>query len=504
MNALSEAYDVVVIGAGLGGLSAAAFLAKKGLSVLLAERHHAPGGYASTFVRGRFEFEVSLHELSGMDPEAKKGGLYHYLEWLGVTRKVKFIKLKTLYKSVFPDLEITLPVGREEVERVLSEHFPHESEGIHRIFDRIFLTYKALAMLQKGASELTQEFLRSNLLDYMDKTWGEVLNNDVKDPKARAVISQLWGYFGLPPSRISYIFHAIGLASYVKLGPTQVKGKSQALSNAFVDVIEEAGGEVRLGCGVSKILVEEGRVSGVVTDQGEEVRAKYVVSNVNPITVCKELIGTDKVPESYLERLNSSELAPSTINVYMGLDCPYTELGVDEFETFLNEDYDYDRQFEKAWTLEPPGSMSVTTYNLADPDFSPPGTSVVVLTTLSYADPWLRLNPREYYEAKTGIAEKMIEQAEKVAPGLREHIEVVEVATPITNIRYTGNYGGSIYGFNQTPKDNMLIRLPHEGPIRGLYFAGAWTQPGGGYEPCILSGSMAAQKLLSSMEKEGK
>ena len=106
-------YDAIVIGAGLGGLSAATMLAREGLGVLLLERHNLPGGYATSFVRGRFEFEVALHELSGIGPPENRGGLYRYLDYLGVAEKVEFLNVPNLYRSVFPDMDITLPAGRE-------------------------------------------------------------------------------------------------------------------------------------------------------------------------------------------------------------------------------------------------------------------------------------------------------------------------------------------------------------------------------------------------------
>ena len=106
-------YDVIVIGAGLGGLSAATYLAREGLDVLLLERHVVPGGYATSFVRGRYEFEVALHELSGIGTPDRRGGLYRYLDYLGVASKVEFINIPNLYRAIFPDLDITLPVGME-------------------------------------------------------------------------------------------------------------------------------------------------------------------------------------------------------------------------------------------------------------------------------------------------------------------------------------------------------------------------------------------------------
>ncbi len=125
---MTKHYDVIVIGAGLGGLSVATMLAKNGLGVLLLERHNVPGGYATSFVRGRavgeqpYEFEVALHELSGVGPPGRRGAVYRYLEYLGMADKVEFLHVPNLYRSVFLDpsgwspsglgLDVTLPTGR--------------------------------------------------------------------------------------------------------------------------------------------------------------------------------------------------------------------------------------------------------------------------------------------------------------------------------------------------------------------------------------------------------
>ena len=122
-------YEAIVVGAGLGGLSSACNLAKQGKRVLLLERHNVPGGYASSFTRGRFEFEISLHELSGLGDENNRGPIWRLLEEYGVTKRVEFIPIHEFYRSVFPDLDITMPIGRENFETVLTERFPAEREG---------------------------------------------------------------------------------------------------------------------------------------------------------------------------------------------------------------------------------------------------------------------------------------------------------------------------------------------------------------------------------------
>jgi phytoene dehydrogenase-like protein len=509
---VTEEYDAVVIGAGLGGLSAATMLARNGLDVLLLERHNVPGGYATSFVRGRYEFEVALHELSGIGPPERRGSLYRYLDYLGVADKVEFLHVSNLYRAVFLDgstelakvLDVTLPAGREAFEAKLCETFPHEAKGIRRFLKRVFdlrSDFIKIAKQRGVGNPATMPFRLPHFFRYLPTTWGHVLNRDVKAPHARAVLSQYWGYAGMPPSKISFLFFATTLAAYVKRGPAFPKGRSQALSNSLLTTFEELGGEARMNCGVRRITTADGRVTGVITDEGEEIAADWIVSNADPITTCRELIGSDKVPSRFFTKLQSSEVAASTVNVYLGVARPHEELGLTEHEIFINADHDFDRHFEMMYTIGPPPAIAVTCYNVVYPDISPPGTSIVVVTALMYGQPWYKVPPADYVETKNSIADAMIEMAERIAPGLRECAEVVDVSTPLTNMRYAGTMGGSIYGFNQPPRDNMVWRMSHHGPLERLYFVGAWTQPGGGFEPAIMSGQMAGSAILSKIKK---
>ncbi len=495
---MSEKFDVVIIGAGLGGLTSAATLAKNDLSVLVLDKHYKPGGYATSFVRGRFEFEVALHMLSGLDLDAKRGFMWRMFENLGITKRVEFVKLPTLYKSVYPDFEFVMPAGRENIENVLLDTFPGESEGIIRFLDKIHATNNVLTGLQRG-SGVTKEEIQEYYVKYKDKTLGEVLNADVKDVRARAILAQLSGYFGLSPSKVSYIITAAGLDTYFMYGGAQIKGTSHTLANAFVEAIYEFGGQVRLSNGAKKILTEGGRVTGVVTENDERIETDYIISNANPFAV-SNLIGFDKTPKTFIEKLQSKPIAIATSCVYLGLDVPHTELGLDEFEMFVGSSYDFDKLYKEGASMEPT-EIGIGTYNLAYSDASPPGTTALVLTSIASGEIWRSLKPSEYFDAKTRLGDRMIRMAEdRVVPGLREHIEVVEVSTPITNMRYTGNPEGTILGTPYTPDNILGKRLPQDGPFKGLYFAGAWTQIGGGYQTCIMSGSWAANKILNEIK----
>jgi len=495
-------YEAIVIGAGLGGISAATYLAKRGLKVLLLERHNVPGGYATSFVRGRFEFEVALHELSGLGSKERPGPLYRYLDRLGVAEKVEFVSAPEVYRSIFPDLDVTLPSNWEGYEQVLCETFPEDAKGIRtllrtvRDLDRQMERFNHLAITGKlpPAKELAGLPLDAGkLIRYAMTPWGEVLQRYVKSQRARAVISQLWGYAGMPPSRMAFAYYSVMLASYLTNKPAHVQGRSQALSNAFIKTFEELGGEVRFQCAARKITTENGRVTGVVTEFGEEFRTGLVLSNADPVTTCRSLIGEENVPAKFWRRLRSTTIGPSSFNVYLGLAEPPDKFGLINHEVFINQDDDCEAHYRGMSTFDPPAEFCVTTYNTLMPEISPPGTTEVVLTYLMYGEPWYSVAPRQYVETKNRLAASMFERTEKYFPGLRRAAEVVEISTPITNMRYAGTMGGSIYGFDQNISESTVFRLPHWGPLKGLFFLGSWTMPGAGFEPAMMTGRIAGE-----------
>ncbi len=509
---MPKRYDVIVIGAGLGGLSAATRLALEGLRVLLLERHNVPGGYATSFVRGRFEFEVALHELSGMGKEGEPTGNIEYLQRLGVAQGLEFAPVKDLYRSVFPGVDLRLPVGREAYEATLCDAFPADAEGIRRFLGRVFALAHDTVELEKTFASgrfgwrdvAAAPFRFPNAARYLPVTWGQVLERDVKGEAARAVLSQYWGYFGLPPSRMAFLYFAIALATYIRYGATYVRGRSQALSNAFLAAFERHGGEALFNTPVTRIVTSAGRVTGVEVEGDARYAAPVVLSNASPLTTAVDLLGPGAAPEAWLKRLKRETVGPSTVNVYLGVNRDLVADGFTDHETFVNESFDQEAHHAATSTLEAPPCAAITCYNAVWPAISPPGTSMVVLTALSRGEPWLGLAPERYHATKQRLADRLLDLAERVVPGLRDATETLEVSTPLTNMRFAANPGGSIYGFDQPPWSSTALRHGARSPVGGLWLAGAWVQPGGGFEPCIVSGRMAAEGILAARRTEAR
>lgn len=499
-----EGYDVVVIGAGNGGLTAAATLAQGGLKVLLLERHNIPGGCATSFCRGRFEFEVALHQLSGIGTSDKPGPLRLVMDRLGVLDDVEFVQMSDLYRVVMPNvLDITLKPERSQVIADLQRQFPHEEESIEKFFDLVYKFAGAMigALYFKDPDVSREKY--PVLYQYAFKNSKEVLDEFFSDPLVKAVVSVYWGYIGLPPPRLAFAYLALLLFTFIEFKPSHIKGGSQALSNAIVNKFLSYGGHVRFNSVVKKIRVEGGSIRGVVTEHGEKIQAKYVVSNVSPISTYLQLIGPEHVPEGVFTEMRGRSLSPSAFVIFMGFDCEAGALGIETSTNFILSHTDIaDKPYNQMWQVDMGSElMLLSCYDVADPDFSPKGACQAAVVTLKYGEPWLRVPPTAYFKTKYRCANALLRQVERVYPNLRDHIEEIEVATPLTHMRYLGHPHGAIYGFDHYAKDALFFQPSRQSPIQGLYFAGGWAGDHG-FQPTLESGTHAAKAIMRELGAE--
>lgn len=507
-----QAYPTVVIGAGLGGLCCGAYLARQGIPVTVIEQHSVPGGYATSFDRdgGKFTFEVSLHGTSVRNNRAEQ-----ILQNLGVLDKVSFVELPEVYHIKTPTVDLSVPhKDPEEYIRRLSERFPLEAEGIRSFVGQMLAIAEEVWRWEKKskwAQTLSKPLFPiryANMWKVRNITLKEMLDAHVKDQEVQAILAGLWGYYGLPPSELSAFYYAIGTGPYLKNGSYYSKYRSQDLSNAFAEVIEEAGGELIYDTAVEKIRVQNGRVEGVLAG-GKEIAARAVVSNASAPSVFDQMLEPEDIPESYRSKLASYRPSISCFIVWLGLD---RELRgkIKSYSTHISSGNGPEADYRASigGDVENCG-MAVTVYDVLFEGYSAPGTSTVMLFMLSGYEPWQRFEDdyrlgrkAAYHAQKKHWTDILIRRAEEtVIPGLSAMIQVAEAATPLTNQRYTGNTQGAIYGFEQSMDNAFMNRISNRTPIKGLYLAGAWGEPGGGYVGVLRSGEKTFEYLMEDWAK---
>jgi prolycopene isomerase len=326
-----------------------------------------------------------------------------------------------------------------------------------------------------------------------------MLDERVKNPKLKAVISGLWGYFGLPPSKLSPFYYAMPLMGYLEGGGYYPVGTSQKISDSFVGLIKKNGGEVKLNTRVDKILTRDHAAYGVRTADGAEYRGRAVISNANAIDTFGRMMDEKEFLKDHLARMDKLSVSFSTLLVWLGLKTDLVrKVGLKESEIFYYPGYDVEAEYEAIMTGGLPDDIGfgLTIYDNLHPSLSPKGKNTLNIIVTQGFDYWKKYetdyfygNKESYTKEKMRLADILIDKIEKMfLPGLRKAIEVLEVATPLTNLRFTSNPRGAIYGWDQTVDNSGQRRFPQTTPIKNLYLSGAWTFPGHGYGACIPSG----------------
>jgi len=507
-----DQWDAVIIGAGLGGLSCAAAFARQGFRPLVLEQHRIPGGYATTFKRpGGFEFDASLHSTGA----GERNGIHNLIPGFPEIQDVEFVPHKVLYRAIFPDYDIRVP--SRDVDgyiKILTGYFPDEKEALQNLFAAMRglvadLNKYSAAGGNVDMSKFPQDY--PNLFKSVMSTWGQFQDSYIKDPKLKAIVSSLWGYFGLPPSKLASIYYGMPLIGYLEDGGYYPIGKSQKISNALVRFIEEHGGKVALGARVENIMVKEHAAYGVRTADGKAFEGKVVISNASAIDTFHKMIDEKEYLKDYLARLDGFSISLSSFQVFLGLKKDLIkEVGITDTEIFYEPGYDGDAGYKTALDADVEnGGFGLTLYDNLYKGYSPEGKNTVNIIVLQGYEPWKKFEAdyftgkKDAYRAeKERLANILIKKVEeRLLPGLSKAIEVKEVGTPLTNVRYTLNYRGAVYGFDQTLDNSMPKRLPQQTPIKNLYLAGAWTQPGHGYGTVIFSGLQCFGEIMREWEK---
>ena len=496
--AQDQVIDVAIVGAGIGGLTAAALLADAGLKVAVYEAHVVAGGYCHTFLRkarhdGRpclYRFDAGPHDFSGVH---KGGTLDAILSRLGVADRLEWRRLDHAY--IFADRTINPPRDWREYAAELGRIFPAEAAGIEALFAEIKAIYDgmfATAAVNGGvpglprSAEAMLAFARQHpfAVQWMERPFDELVARHVARPEVKRVLTALTNYISDGRETLSCA-DMVPLFGYYFDGGGYPLGGSQRLADALVEAIETRGGIVKLKTRVDRILIENGRATGVALADGRRVSARAVVSNADPKRTFLELVGRDVLPVRFADRIAQAAPGPSAFMLHLGVD--------------------YVPDCQPAMHLEDAG-IGVEVLTKLDPSAAPAGHSTVGIFKLmtneearawfpaTGGDDWKTLRVSPDYEArKRAVADAMVAAAETALPGLAAHIVHRSEASPITYARYDLASDGAIYGVARSGRMRGA-----KSPIRNLVIAGAATH-GPGVEAVAISGAFAAEALVPGL-----
>lgn len=505
-------YDAIIIGASLGGLSAALQLGMASKKVLVLEQHNLQGGLATSFVRGRFEFEATLHELESVGTSDKPRNVRKFLDEAGV--KVDWLQVPEAYKVVLPNenINVIMPFGIQNMIDMVEREVPGTKDKMTRLMKTCKEVMDSINAFTDagGVDNMSKMELLKNHSSFV-KTAGysakEVIDTFELPEKALHLISPYWIYVGVPLSRLSFTTWAYLMGDYFEGGAVVCAHNSHALSLAMQTRAEEMGADVELKSKVDKILVKNGRVTGVRTENGMEYESDNVICASYPNAVYTEMIEPlSEVPIDAIKLVNARDVGVSAFTVYLALDVPPEKLNIDSYSYFIGDTMDTDEIWENYKTLDSPKYITSIVLNMANKKCFPEGTTEMSITALPKADAWMKVNKEDYYDVKNRYAKSMIDMMGRVLNvNLYDYIEEMEIASPCTIARYTGSWNGSVYGYEHQTWDSVVARLSElkkEKFIKGLEFIGAHSAVGNGYAPNITSGRLAAANVLKSMEED--
>lgn len=507
-------FDVIVIGSGAGGLTAALALAEAGKKVLVLEQHDRPGGWTHSFTLNGYRFSPGVHYIGDLQ---EGGGLRRIYDGLGVSQDLAFCELNPdgYDHIIIGEKRVDFPRGRENLIDRLKSHFPQEAAGIDSYFADMQAMVDGLSRLGDTSNPLS--ILRAasgatGVLRWIRATGRDFLDAHLSDPLLRGILSGQAGDHGLPPSQASAFMHA-GITAHYLNGGYYPLGGAFTLPRAFVRALKRAGGEISLKSRVKRILLEGKKILGVELESGEEIRAEVVVSNADPEVTFGQLIGRTALSPRLRRKVDHAIYSTSCLSLFFATDMDLRAEGLDSGNFWFYQHADVDRIYSDGLTdallhEETPEGMFLTVTTLKDPSKMHSGHHTCesfAFVSYSAFEKWARTKygarPADYEAMKEDLAWRMVGGLEKHIPGLSKHIVYYSLGTPLTNEHYLNATRGNLYGTDKRPNQLGPWGFSPRTEFEGLFLCGASIMSQG-VAGVTQSGLNAAKAVLNCRQAD--
>lgn len=480
----STPWDAIVVGSGMGGMTCAALLARLGQRVLVLEHHYVPGGFTQTFNRKGWTWDVGVHAVGEVDERALLGKVL--LDLTG--GRLRWTSLGPVYDTFdFPDFRIDFASDRRAFQDALEAAFPQERAAIAEYGRRTrevataMRRYYLSRLAAPWAAPVTDRLLAGPAHRFLQETTEDVLVRFVKNERLRRVLTAQWGYYGSPPGRSSFAIHAL-VARHFQHGGYYPVGGSARIAVELLQTVKDAGGATRIRADVESLLIEKGRVAGVRLRDGEELRARRVVSAIGAPATVNRLLPEDEQRTRWAQSIAALPQSPAHVCLYLGFRGDIRKAGAGAANRWFYETWSGETE---AWHPDNPQEEAPVLYcsfpSLKDPqhDAGPRElhtgevvTFVPDALTAAYRAARWRRRGAEYDALKKDWSERLLAQFFRHMPALKPHLEWVELSTPATTETFTRSPRGAIYGLEPTPARYQNRYLRPQTPLPGLFLAG--------------------------------
>eukprot|EP00873_Tetraselmis_striata_P044416 jgi/Tetstr1/464680/TSEL_009432.t1 len=502
-------YDAVVVGSGIGGLTAATGLAAKGAKVAVLEKYTIPGGSAGMFRRGdagEYVFDVGSSMMFGFGNKGYLNLLTRALAVVGKQLETIPDPNQVIYhmpaSERFPEgWKLEVPRSYKEFLVNLAKVFPAEAAGTRKFYDEAWKVFNSLNVCELKSLEDPGYLLEVaaknpmagiNLLNLIGLNTGDVARRFIKDEELLRFLDIECFVFSTVPAEITPFINAGVVFSDRHYGGVRYpKGGVGRIAEELAEGLVEYGGVIEYGANVTKILTKPKLGGGekayaVKLADGREIRGRSIISNATRWTTFQKLLPVEKLPETEKLFLQRYRASPSFLSIHMAVRADVVPSDDDCHHIFLDD-----------WGKleESEGVLFVSIPSLLDDSLCPPGTHIVHAFSPYWMEPWKGLSPEEYEQRKEEVANRLLERLEKRWPGMREATIFREVGTPRTHRRYLGREDGT-YGPIPAKRLNGMLGMPlSRTEIDGLYCCGDSTFPGQGVNAVALSGTFCAHRV---------
>ncbi|MDJ0799703.1 MAG: NAD(P)/FAD-dependent oxidoreductase [Calothrix sp. MO_167.B12] len=490
--------DVIVIGSGIGGLTAAALLARYGKRVIVCESHTIAGGAAHSFRRRGFEFDSGPSFYCGLSGDNRSASslnpVKQVLDVLG--ESLATVSYDPLGHYHFPEVSLPVYSNAEGYRQELAKITPQGAKEFQQFEQRLLPLYDAMKGIPSLALRadwqvitlLVGRYLPSLLkmlpnLPLVQASVGSVMDRTVQDPWVRRLIDlECFLLSGLKAHGTIAPEVAFMLGERSRVGVEYPLGGSGAIIKALVRGLERWGGKLRLGCHVEEILVESGKAVGVKLQNGEMLKAATVISNASMWDTYTKLLHPEDLPPSFRQAALATPAVESFMHLHLGIKAD----GLEDLTGHHVVVHDSQQDI-----TVPGNTCMISIPSVWDGNLAPPGHHVVHTYTLEPYAGWER--NQSYEDKKREKAETLYRALSQVMPDIRERVVLEMIGTPLTHAhylrRYHGTYGPGIAAGKGTFPGTHT-------PIKGLYRVGDSTMPGIGVPAVAASGIMCANTLV--------